>query len=73
MQTYLDVYKAVERGKIVTITNHFGNTRTYFKNESGFICSQFNKCAPHIVRDLEDNSEIESGTTIQITTYENKS
>ena len=66
MKTYNDIFTAVENGKTVIVTNHFGNTRKYFKDENGKIREQFNKCAPHIVRDLKNNSLIESTSKIEI-------
>jgi hypothetical protein len=45
MKTYKDIYKAVENGATVTITSHYGNTRTYFKNKENKIRQRFNNCA----------------------------
>lgn len=45
MKTYKDIYELVEKGATVTITSHYGNTRTYFKNKLGRIRERFNNCA----------------------------
>ena len=44
MKTYKDIYEAVKKGATITLTNHYGNTITYFKNEEGKIRQRFNDC-----------------------------
>lgn len=45
METYKDICKAVENGATITITSHYGNKRTYFKNNKGEIRQKFNNCS----------------------------
>lgn len=45
IKTYKDIYDVVKNGATVIITNHYGNIRTYFKNDFGKIRQKFNNCA----------------------------
>lgn len=53
METYKDIYEAVKNGKTVTIISHYGNTRTYFKNNEGKIRQRFNNCVDTYFNDLD--------------------
>ena len=57
MKTYKDIYKAVENGATVTIISHYGNTKTYFKNNEGKIRQRFNKCADTYFNGLDTTIE----------------
>ncbi len=57
MKTYKDIYKAVDNGATVTITSHYGNTRTYFKNNEGKIRQRFNNCVDTYFNGLDTTIE----------------
>ena len=44
MKNYNDIYNVVKNGAIVTITNHYGNKYTFFRNEKGKVRQRFNNC-----------------------------
>ena len=62
IKTYDDIYRAVVEGLTVIAHNHFGNRRTYFKNETGKIRGRFNKCADYHF----NGSDVEIDSLIQI-------
>lgn len=66
MKTYKDIFDAVRENKTVLVITHYGNTRTYFKNEFGDIMERFNNCVAHKVRNPEDDSKITSTSIVEV-------
>ena len=72
MKTYGELYKVVKSGKAVRITSHYGNHRTYFLNEKGVICDQFNVCKPsYTMGELDENDTSEINPLSEITVFNN--
>ena len=68
IKTYGDISRVIKSGKRVVITNHYGNTRTYYIDDNGVPRDQHNQSKPSIFIGFgEDNTvEIEPTSRVEI-------
>jgi hypothetical protein len=68
IKTYGDISKIIKSGKRVVVTNHYGNTRTYYMDENGVPRDQHNqsKLSIFIGFDEENTVEIEPTSKVEI-------
>lgn len=67
IKTYGDISKIIKTGRRVLVTNHYGNTRTFFIDENGIPMSQHNKSKSSMLYGLNDDNDIAIDTTSTIT------
>lgn len=66
IKTYGDISKIIKSGKKVVVTNHYGNTRTYYIDDNGVPIDQHNQSKPSIFIGFGDENTVDIEPTSRV-------